>query len=66
MIHFHPLPFNGNVRCLNGSAHVSYSYDIKDVTCPLCKDKNTARGFWLNAIKKERRLHPLQNIEFRD
>jgi hypothetical protein len=38
-IHFRPSTKTGNVKCLNGSAHVKETFDIRDVTCPKCLDK---------------------------
>ncbi len=46
LIHYTPLPNTRNVRCLNGSAHVLSSSDLKDVTCPLCVNPFTAHSFW--------------------
>lgn len=45
-IHFRPREDNGNVRCLNGSAHIKRTTDIKHVTCKACLDKNTHKSFW--------------------
>ena len=46
LVHYKPFRDNSNVRCLNGSAHRRYSEDLKEVTCPKCKDPKTAEGFW--------------------
>ncbi len=47
VIHFRPSNKTANVRCLNGSAHVSETFDINYVTCELCKDSNTNKKFWV-------------------
>jgi hypothetical protein len=46
LIHYHPDPKNGNVRCLNGSAHAHGTTDITKVTCPKCLDKKTCIEYW--------------------
>jgi hypothetical protein len=46
LIHFRPSEHTKNVRCLNGSAHVKFTYDIDVVTCPLCKDEKNHASFW--------------------
>lgn len=46
LIHFCPSVDTYNVRCLNGSAHARRTENIKEVTCPLCLDKNTNSDFW--------------------
>ncbi len=45
-VHFRPSTETANVRCLNGSAHVSETFDINLVTCPLCLNPNTNVEFW--------------------
>ena len=47
LIHYRPFKDNRNVRCLNGSAHVRTAFDLKDVTCPICKDVHANMDFWL-------------------
>lgn len=55
LIHFRPSDKTGNVRCLNGSAHVRQTFDINSVTCPLCKDIKTNSSFWfINGVPKYR------------
>jgi hypothetical protein len=49
IIHFKPLRDNGNVRCLNGSAHRHVSNDLKQVTCPLCLKSDTNKEYWKQA-----------------
>jgi len=46
VIHFNPFKDNYNVRCLNGNAHANKTTDINNVTCPLCLNPNTGKGFW--------------------
>jgi hypothetical protein len=46
LIHFRPFGDNGNVRCLNGSAHARNTNDLKRVTCLKCLNPNTAKDFW--------------------
>ena len=38
-IHFKPSTKTDNVKCLNGSAHVHYSFRIEDVNCTKCLDE---------------------------
>lgn len=49
IIHYRPLRDNGNVRCLNGSAHLHVSNTLKFVTCPLCLNSNTNKEYWTKA-----------------
>jgi Zn finger protein HypA/HybF involved in hydrogenase expression len=55
LTHYLPMPEEtGNVRCLNGSAHVRTTSSIEFVTCPKCKDTNTNKKYWdikINHIK---------------
>jgi hypothetical protein len=51
--HFKPFNDNGNVKCLNGSAHVWETRNIKEVTCPKCLDDNVAKSFWHEHEKKK-------------
>jgi len=45
--HFLPLPhLTGNVRCLNGSAHLKKTEDPAKVTCDLCKSAETYKEYW--------------------
>jgi len=53
-VHFHPMDDNGNVRCLNGSAHIRATRDIEAVTCTKCKDKNHAKNFWAEKEAEKR------------
>lgn len=51
--HFIPLPdITYNVRCLNGSAHIRATSNIKNVTCPLCLNKKTHKEHW-QIVKEE-------------
>jgi hypothetical protein len=52
LIHYMPSERSYNVRCLNGSAHVRRTNDIKVVTCPLCLDESTNVRFWYHNGKK--------------
>lgn len=45
-VHFRPMKDNGNVRCLNGSAHINASYNIEDVTCEKCLNPDTHKNYW--------------------
>jgi len=52
-IHYRPYPSaTRNVRCLNGSAHVRTSSDLKAITCPLCLKEKTNEEFWLKYKQK--------------
>ncbi len=65
LIHFRPISYKGlipisgvyNVRCLNGSAHVRETFNITEVTCPLCKDKNHAKDYWAAMRERIRTAH---------
>lgn len=46
IIHFRPYWNSRNVHCLNGSAHVNATSNIKEVTCLKCLNPNTAKDFW--------------------
>jgi len=50
-VHFRPMQDNSNVRCLNGSAHLKETRDIRLVTCEKCLNKNTCKRYWANATK---------------
>lgn len=56
-VHFLPMPGkNTNVRCLNGSAHIARTSDIKEVTCPLCLDPNTKAQYWAEKRQPRQKL----------
>jgi hypothetical protein len=44
--HYQPIQGYHNVKCLNGSAHISKTTDITKVTCPLCLTVNLNSEFW--------------------
>lgn len=75
IIHFQPISYTGsipiagthNVHCLNGSAHVRYSKDIKDVTCPLCLNPETCKDYWSmkrEEIRTKKYYSPITGLKF--
>lgn len=56
-IHFRPFNDSGNVRCLNGNAHASYTTDKNRITCPLCLNENTKKEFWFQHEQKHGNVH---------
>jgi hypothetical protein len=53
-VHFKPSEYNSNVRCLNGSAHISRTLDINQVTCEKCLNESTYKDYWGNFFKELR------------
>ena len=45
-VHYRPMQGNGNVRCLNGSAHCRETDILKDVTCPKCLEGVQGNSYW--------------------
>lgn len=57
LVHYQPLSYNSNVRCLNGSAHIRRTTDYKQVTCALCKDPRTNAAHWAQVREEFRTKH---------
>jgi len=54
--HFKPFNDNGNVKCLNGSAHAKKTTDPKKVTCEACLKSDTD-NFWNRHEEKNGNKH---------
>ncbi len=75
LIHFRPISYQGlipiggvyNVRCLNGSAHAKETFNITEVTCPLCRNPETSKNYWNRMKERIRTAHqysPITGLKF--